>query len=325
MSLIRRSPVLVGLVAAPFAFAQDAEPPKQDADQPPPDAKVTPIQSDSPVVFRQVRPQQTTPAAQLPPFESMIVRGPNGKIIRIDEQLDLLALHRNVLIDDATRERVRPVLNEWLADLDQLVIDNLDFLEAIEPPDGSPGIIEKIDLNNQATVQPVAQMMNQLISTGPLTAHLQSRGALTQQQADLNQRIISDYLQAVMNEVLAENQVLPSGQEPRSQEERNNQVNTVSRHLYALSARDALSAYHRQMAAAAPHADKVVEATDLSPELVRTLRPKVEAAKIAKTSVEKRKAVRKILDELNFEQRREFLQRALEIVPPVDPLSPPAS
>jgi hypothetical protein len=313
MTLIRRFPLLAGLLIAPVALAQDADAPAQPI-----------VVQESPVVFRQANPQAAQQAA-LPPFESMVVRGPDGKVKRIEAQLDLLALHRNVLVDDATRERIRPVLHEWIADLDQLVIDNLDFLERVLPPDGSTGVIDQIDLNNAATVQPVAQMMNQLIAAGPLTAHLQSKGVLTREQSDLNQRIISDYLQQVMNEVLAANQVpAAQGAQPQNQEERNRQVNTVSRHLYALSARDAISSYYRQMESAAPHAEQIVAATELGSEVAQKVRPLVAEAKSAQTDLERRRSVRMILNELTFDQRREFLQRAKEIVPERDPLAPPA-
>jgi hypothetical protein len=313
MSLIRRLPLLAGLVVVPVALAQDADAPKEQ-----------PVLQQAPVVFRQATPQPA-PQPVLPPFESMVVRGPDGKIVRIERQLDLLALHRNSLVDDATRERVRPVLREWLMDLDQLVIDNLDFLERIEPPDGSPGVIERIDLNDASTVQPVAQMMNQLIAAGPLTAHLQSRGVLTREQADLNQRIISDYLQQVMNEVLAANQVPAArGDQPQNQEERNLQVNTVSRHLYALSARDAISSYYRQLQSAAPYAEQIAAATEMTSEQREKIAPLVGTARSAQTEIQRRQGVRRIMNELSFDQRREFLQRAKEVVPELDGLSKPA-
>jgi hypothetical protein len=312
MTLIRRLPLLAGLLMAPVALAQDA------------DATKPVVVQEAPVLFRQANPPA---AAQpvLPPFESLVVRGPDGKVKRIEVQLDLLAMHRNVLIDESTRERILPVVREWILDLDQLVIDNLDFLENIEPPDGSKGVIDQIDLNNAATVQPVAQMMNQLIAAGPLTAHLQSKGVFTREQADLNQRIISDYLQQVMNEVLAQHNVpAAQGAQPQNQEERNLQVNTVSRHLYALSARDAMSSYHRQLQSAAPYAEQIVAATELGTEVIQKIRPLVAEAKSAQTDLERRRSVRLILNELTFDQRREFLQRAKEIVPEPDPLALPA-
>jgi hypothetical protein len=315
MMVFRRSPLLAGLLVAPLAIAQQAE---LVEDVPTSDAQAQP---ESPVVLRQVPTRQPI-SANLPPFESLVVRGEDGKVIRIDAQLDLLALQRNTLVDDATRERIRPILREWLADLDQLVIDNLDFIERIDPPDGSPGVIKSIDLNDHATVQPVATMMNQLISAGPLTAHLQTRGALTREQHDLNQRIISDYLQAVMNEVLAEHNLQPGGQQPRSEEERTLQVNTVSRHLYGLSSRDAMAAYYRQLADAAPYAEQIVAVTGLPSETSQRLRPHVEQARNAQTELERRSAVRELLNHLSFEERREFLQRALEVVPEQDLLAP---
>jgi hypothetical protein len=317
MTRIRRSPLLAGLLLAPFAMAQDAE--TRDLLQAAPEKPQVEQPADQPpVVFRQVAPQPTP----LPSFESLVVRGAENKVIRLEGHLDLIAMNRNVLIDDATRQRIRPILNEWLADLDQLVIDNLDFLEALEPPDGSPGALTKIDLNDQTTIQPVAVMMNQLISAGPLTQHLQTRGALTREQAELNQRIINDYQQHVMNEVLAENQVVP-GQEPQDGAHRNRQVNVVSQHLYGLSARDAMTSYHRQLSAAAPFAEQIVSVTELAPETTAQLEPYVAAARNAPTDLDRRRTVRTLLNHLTFDERREFLQRAMEVVPRPELLGQP--
>lgn len=314
MSLIRRSPLVLALIAAPMAFAQDS-----DADRVAPAQPAQPTQQEtqeSPVVFRQV-PPQARPQLQLPPFESMVVRGADRRIVRIDKQLDLLALRRNPLVDDETRERIRPVLREWIADLDQLVIDNLDFIERIEPPDDSKSVLLSIDLNNQATVQPVGQMMSMLIAAGPLTPHLQNRGALTREQAELNQRITSDYLQSVMNEVLLENQVRP-GEELQNEQQRQHQVNTIARHVYGVSSLDAMSSYYRQLESAAPFVREIISATQLRDEARTKVEPMLEKVSNTEDRLERRKAVRKLLNELNFDERRDFLQRAKEIVPEPD-------
>jgi hypothetical protein len=323
MTIIRRSPLFAGLLIAPLAVAQLAPPPPgpDTVQQQPADAQA----QEPAVVFRQVeRPRPARPdVGELPPFDSLVVRDDDGEIVRIKDQLDILALRRNSLVDEATRERIQPVLREWLADLDQLVIDNLDFLERLEPPDGSPGALESLDLNDQATVQPVATMMNQLISAGPLTQHLQSHGALTREQAALNERIKSDYLQQVMNEILTRHQVRQG--QPQNADERNLQVNTVSRYLYGMSARDAISSYYRQLADAAPHAEQIIAVMDIPRETIESLRPFAAKAQSAETVAEQRSAVRELLNNLDFGQRREFLQRALEIVPEKDLLAPDAA
>lgn len=323
MPFIRRSPLILALLLPTIAVAQQAD----DADRVEPAQPSEAVQPEKgapthepPVVFRQV-PRQAQPQMQLPPFESMVVRGADGKIVRIDRQLDLMALQRNVLIDDTTREKIRPVIREWLADLDQLVIDNLDFIERIEPPDGSPSVLEKLTLNDQATVQPVGQMMNMLISAGPLTPHLQNRGVLTREQAQLNENIKSDYLQSVMNEVLAAHQVRP-GEELRNEEQRRNQVDTIARHVYSISCLDAMSSYYRQLAEAAPYASQIVAAAQLDEDTRGTVEPFAAAAQQLENDMERRAAIRELLNHLSFDERREFLQRAREIVPEADVLKP---
>src|SRR5687768_1476502 len=77
-----------------------------------------------PATIQQAQPLQAVP--QLPPFDRLAKLGPDGKVIRIEGVLDIMAIPRNTLIDQATREKIRPLVKNWVADVDQLAIDNLD-------------------------------------------------------------------------------------------------------------------------------------------------------------------------------------------------------
>ena len=48
------------------------------------------------------------PMAINPPFARLAELGPDGKIKRVDGILDVLAIQRNKLVDEATREKIRP-------------------------------------------------------------------------------------------------------------------------------------------------------------------------------------------------------------------------
>jgi hypothetical protein len=128
-----------------------------------------------PVDIQQPIPQQAVP--QLPPFDRMAKLGPDGKVIRLEGILDIMALPRNALIDDAARAKIRPLVQAWIADVDQLAIDNLDFVEKIAPPDGGVSIIDTVDVNDNKKLLYVAQMMNQLMAAGPLSAHLEAKSS----------------------------------------------------------------------------------------------------------------------------------------------------
>src|SRR5688572_797822 len=65
------------------------------------------------------------PEPQFPAFESLVKHGPDGKVIRLEGVMDILAFHRNPLIDAKTLDAIKPSVVNWLADVDQLAIDNL--------------------------------------------------------------------------------------------------------------------------------------------------------------------------------------------------------
>ncbi len=268
-----------------------------------------------------IKPLMQMPVAVNPPFTRLAELGPDGKIIRVDGNLDLLAMPRNTFVDQACRDRVRPIVKAWMADVDQLTIDNLDFLEKIEPPNGGPGVIDNVNINDQATLHAVAQMMTMLMAAGPLSNHLEMKEGFNREQSQRNQEIVSDYLQQVMNEIMKEAGVPNAQGQELNEEQKLAQVNSVSRFLYHISCRDTIDAYHRQLADAAPVMDKAVASLGLSADQSAKLKDLVAACKSAGTVQEKRKASRAVLDALTFDQRRAVLTKALEINGPCDPLA----
>ncbi len=267
--------------------------------------------------------QPVVQQAPRPQYESLAKPGPDGKIDRIPGILDILALRVNPLVDEATLEKVRPHVKEWMTDVDLIAIDNLDFLELIEPLDGSPGMIEKFDISQSDKLSTIGTIMTHLMSAGPLSSYLETKGALTREQSQLNQQITSEYLQKVMNEIMAESGVPNDlSQKPASEAEKTKQVNTVSKFLYEISCRDSVESYHRLLILTAPNTDKAVAALGLSPEESGKLAGAVAKAKAATTDLDKRAAVREVMKGLTFDQRRALLEKGRELAGDFDPLAP---
>ncbi|MFN0132217.1 MAG: hypothetical protein ACKVW3_06755 [Phycisphaerales bacterium] len=263
---------------------------------------------------------QPAPAAPQPVgFETLALRDAQGKVIRVSGILDILAMKKNAMLDDAARAKLRPIITNWLADVDQLAIDNLDFLERIAPPNGEPGVVDKLNLEEMPTVHAVAQMMTQLMSAGPLTTHCEMKGGFTPEQSQQNQRIVSDYLQAVMNEIMAEAGRPNDAAIAVPAEAQKQSANAVSKFLYGVSSRDSMYQYRRMMADAAVNIDAVVGSLGLSGSAADKVKGLVPAAKSAATFNDRIKAVRTIMNELTFDQRRALLQKARELKPITDP------
>ncbi len=278
------------------------------------------------------KPQQAPPTAQplntapaavapvAPQFESLAKKGPNGKIVRLEGVVDILAFENNKLIDQPTREKCKPFILAWLADVDQLMIDNLDFVLKIEPADGQPGLLDNIDVDDHVKLQQMSQMMSQLMSAGPLSNHLELKGALTRDQSGLNQQITSDYLQQTMNEIMAENPEKPDGAGD-AEKAKKDRINNLTRFLYALSCKDPISSYHRIAADSAANIDTVVASLKLEGEQAKAAAAMVPAIKAAKSKTDKFNAVRKLIGILKFDQQRAFLTKAQELAPVTDPLA----
>jgi hypothetical protein len=320
-----RLTVLALLMSAAAAVGQELK--QAPPGQPGPVAPPKPAPAAQPMPAQPVAP--TTPQ-----FDPIAKKGPDGKVIRVEGVVDILAFDKNEKIDAATREKIKPVILNWLADVDQLAIDNLDFLEKIEPPDDKPGMLDNIDVDDHAQLQQMSQMMSQLMSAGPLSNHLEMKGVLTREQSQLNQQITSDYLQQCMNELMDqypdlskdgvdEEKLDDKGKaehQAKLEAAKKARINNLTKFLYGLSCKDTISSYHRLMADAAPHIDAIVASLNLTGAQASKVRELVPAVKAAKTKTEQKNAVRKLMNELNFDQRRELLTKSQELSPVTDPL-----
>src|SRR6185436_5913676 len=82
--------------------------------------------------------------ARCQPFidDTLTKRDAAGKVVRFDGLVELMALKQCAQIDNATRERMKPRVLDWVLDVQQQVIDNIDFVAEIEPFDGRPGVFD---------------------------------------------------------------------------------------------------------------------------------------------------------------------------------------
>lgn len=259
------------------------------------------------------------PAPETPAFESLVKRGPDGKVMRLEGVMDIVAFSRNKLIDAKTIEAMKPVVLNWIADVDQLAIDNLDFVEQLEPEAGQKGLLDGVDVENKVQLTQMSQMMNQLMSAGPLTAHLEVKGVLTREQSGLNQQITGDYLQQCMNEI----QALPGPPELAGQDEaiKKWRVNKLTSFLYQLSCKDPVASYRRMLADSARHIDTIIGSLKIDGEKASKVAAAVAEVKAAATREDQRTAVRKLLKNLSFQQKREFLMKTREVAPVTDPFA----
>ncbi|MEX2219006.1 MAG: hypothetical protein WD749_09625 [Phycisphaerales bacterium] len=257
-------------------------------------------------------PQATifqAPPTDLPKFDSLIRRGQDGKIIPFDGVVDAHSLLRNPLVTDEDRQRMREAIEDWAADVNQLAIDNLDFLEKVD----DDGLIDKLDFNDTNQVRIMNQMMVPLVSAGPLTGRLEKKDMLTPEQSRVNTHISNEYLQALFNEAMG-GQVEPIRMDepgPKQQEKIEHLNKLIQFLYYNMMCRDARMSYHQMLIDAAPRAGEIVASMGLPADLESRLKPAVAASQRASGAEDRKKQVRALLKNLNFDQRRAFLQKAV--------------
>src|SRR5262245_37645658 len=152
----------------------------------------------SPPIVAPQQPQAT------PPYESLVKRDAQNKVIRIDGCLEALAFQRNPLIDDGARERAKAAIQEWTADVNQLAIDNLDFIEKIDA-----GLIQTADPMDVQRMKMLQSVSSQLSSAGSLSMRLNQRQAIESRPMQLCMQMANEYIQAIAMELSTPTTTIP--------------------------------------------------------------------------------------------------------------------
>jgi hypothetical protein len=245
--------------------------------------------------------------ARCQPFidDSITKMSPDGKVIRHDGLIELLAVKQCAALDTATKDKIRPIARDWVLELQQQVIDNLDFVAEIEPFDGQPGFFDTFEPSNAKAVEKVGIFSRQLNSPGSLVGVLEFKHAIDVQQAAAIRKLVYEYDQAVMKEVIGD------GKDPMA----------ATRNSYRVGYRDALGIFHRLLDRAAPKIDEAFAVVKLSPDKVEKLAPVIEKIKGAKDAAAARAEVKALLSKLPLAQQRALLNKVRDLSPITDPFS----
>lgn len=199
-------------------------------------------------------------AASLPtstPYPKLIQKDENGKIIRLIELPDILALRSNPTVGNKSVKAIMPVLLGRRARFERIVIDNLDLYWM-----ASDGRIETINLNDIQNMAQTAEMIKPLVGRTTLSAELRNRGILTRTQGGMNEHIVNEYKQAVTAEIQFE------AEDPLSE---------VMRFVLLDSIHEPIQAYKAMIAEASSQIASLVKETGLTSsaamELAKLERP----------------------------------------------------
>lgn len=250
----------------------------------------------------------TAPRVVSQSFDQIVIRDSGGKVVRLGGFLDVLAMRMAPEIDDATWTKAAPLIDEWVYDTDRSVIDNLDFVEAL---DG--GVLDTLNLMDQASNRRMMEMVMQFVAIGPLASYLEMKGGLTRAQGQLVTNIANEYHQQIMNEINEATKKQVAGLP--EDEQQNKIVHASSRFIFKLMARDALASYDRQLDALAPRFDAVVAGVKPDAKAAAAIKAASAAIKAADSPEDTRAAVKKGLAALTFDQRRAVLDASYKQMP----------
>lgn len=196
--------LLIGLAGVP-ASAQVAPPPPAKEDKP---AEYTPRSTPQRPAARPAEPQQRPQAEpsqrinSIPtniPYPKLAQIGDDGRIIRLKELPDILALRANPTVGPKSVDAIMPVVYGRRARFEMLVIDNLDLLWELRD-----GAIDNVDMNNLSDLAELTEMIKPLVGRTTLSEELTNRGILSRMQGEMNEHIVREYKQAISEEIQAQ-------------------------------------------------------------------------------------------------------------------------
>lgn len=204
--LLLVSGLTMGLLAAP-SLAQVAPPPTtlpndQPTYTPPPKPEPKPVAEPTPphpqegMQARKRNPNDTEDLPTNVPYPKLAVPGPDGRILRLRQLPDILAMRSNPNIGPATVERIMPLIYLRRFKMETAVIDNLDLYWEL-----TSGMIENLNMSDIHEMGRAADMIKPLVPEITLSQDLLNRKILSRVQGGMNKYIVREYKKAVTDEI----------------------------------------------------------------------------------------------------------------------------
>lgn len=136
---------------------------------------------------------------QLPtniPYPKLAQQGEDGKIVRLKDLPDVVALKANPTVGPKSVDAIMPVIYGRRARFEMLVIDNLDLLWSLRD-----GAIHSTDMNDLNSLAQLTETIKPLVGKTTLSEELTNRGILTRVQGGMNEHIVREYKQAIADEI----------------------------------------------------------------------------------------------------------------------------
>lgn len=203
--------IVCGLAMSVFAATSNAQvaPPPTDpavdqptytpAPKPKPQPATQPNVEPKPQEGMEVRRRDPNNMGDLPtnvPYPKLAQEGPKGRILRLRQLPDILAMRSNPTIGPKTVEAIMPLVHLRRFKMETAVIDNLDLFWEL-----TGGMIDNLNMGDINEMGRAADMIKPLVPQVTLSQDLLNRNTLTRVQGGMNKYIVREYKKAITDEI----------------------------------------------------------------------------------------------------------------------------
>lgn len=241
----RRGRTAAGLAAGVSALAIAASAGAQLVPPTPPRTPATEPYTPPPAAVAPTPPVRPEPEAPLP---SLVQKGPDGKVVRLDVLTEQAALEA-MTFDAPTRTRIEAGIAEYRADMDRRVIENTGLVVEL--------IRQRDTIENYATLEELQRMTQGIgvLRPGSLLERLQRSGAINPRQKRRAEQVVQEYTRAVTAEVNAE----------AGEGDFEKIVALGGRRIFMEMSAEAVRSLDRQLAKIEPNMETIVSGLSLTP------------------------------------------------------------
>lgn len=248
-------------------------------------------------------PRENGSRVELPnlPYESLVKKDAQGKVIRLTEPVTWAACRRNPTITKEDWAKLEPVFRERRAECENIAVKNLDLMEKVEA-----GEIERIEGDAKTIVQTIRSLFAPLRpSGGDFCSKLGKEGTLTEVQSAFSQKIEGEYNAAVRAELRA-------GMKPKQDASQIGSIDIV-RHMFYEQIDETIWCYRELLAEAAGAMDRALP--KVSPGIAAKVSAEQRALAAATDAAARPQLLRALLDKLDLQERRALLSAVIESRP----------
>ncbi len=236
--------LMVGALS-PVSLAQVTTPPPS-APEPEPEYAPPPRPVARPATPAPDRPGSGArqAGAPIPEHEPLAQEGEDGRVIRLEQILDEVALKRNPLVARTKNDAINATRVERRVQAEKMVIENLDLFLEIES-----GLLDELALAEFEKFQNVVQKIPPLVIQGSLSSQLVEEGVLTRVQGQSTNQMVRMYNTAISEEL--------EGEYPE------NYLDYFMKFIINESLKDSRQAYDGMVRELIEHAGQVPGATEI--------------------------------------------------------------